>query len=1034
MATEPPDKKSEHPAKPDTPRKSEASIEAAMSAVQAGMTSTQAPPSSQQNSPTNQKHTDVSHGAPRQGTINIKEEVLTVLKKDEDASVANGNQVESTPQRGNFWILAIDPEVYDFHRRASPEEFISLNINLPEQLISVGDQILCWLSGDNSGIHGWLEIFEINGKESVDFVLNNKFRFPIPNLLTKKLIGTNHPLFEANHANLFDCDEVTFFDILFEAGRFGNRLPRYSATNLDAALSEETIKENEWLEPLKENMLDHGFTVFSLWQMGVYFRTQGLPSTDSKENDIYQQGLTLFVITDEGISFSGLTYQFKLLGQEALADEYLKQLQDIFPNTTLKDAPTSGDRDLVGLDGNPIPLGGPNFDWKNLVRATLDLEIEIQTNWEKIKSIFEQWEKDPDTRTINQFSDKGAGAEGLQFAHFALTDSWTTEDLLGYRDYALAASEFLNDERTKAPLAISIQAPWGAGKTSLMKMIQQELDPGYEAIKNSSISARTSYKQVTGALKKLGKPEADVQGHVTASPQGWISVWFNPWKYEESDQIWAGLADTIIRDFADRMSPGERELFYLDLNLRRIDSQALRNDIHKAMLTTTARWSFSCAALAVGVLAGIGDVIADSGVLGFLTQHLASTGVVGGALGAIAGYIKKNGESAASALPEYIRIPNYSEKLGFRQTAAEDIACVFRGHRDRDGVPAKIVIFIDDLDRCSPKKIANVFEAINHFVADRDLKCFVVLGMDGEIVSAALKKHYKDLFEEVPSNSRSSSIGWYYLDKFVQIPFVIPITDKDRLLALAQNAGKHQETPDNSETIARPTPIPPARRVYSKLLRFLSLLYSPFPYLGSGFDRFSRRMSARQHTKAIQEISEFSLASLQQNDDSADKRQWLEQKSKQLTNDELLQNIWDIAQWNFNNNPRTVKRCVNLTRFFYLIHGLRLKDGQPVPDKDALVRWIYFAFRWPDAARWVQSSKSTSPEDNEAPETLSKKRIAQLYNGARAADNETTIWNSDTDLGQEHLAQHPWIADDDLMAFCRDHFLHIQQHAGKGFW
>ena len=57
------------------------------------------------------------------------------------------------------------------------------------------------------------------------------------------------------------------------------------------------------------------------------------------------------------------------------------------------------------------------------------------------------------------------------------TDSWTLDDALGYRAYAHAIARFITHEQTGKPLCISIHAPWGGGKTSLMRMIQDKLDP-----------------------------------------------------------------------------------------------------------------------------------------------------------------------------------------------------------------------------------------------------------------------------------------------------------------------------------------------------------------------------------------------------------------------------------------------------------------------------------------------------------------------------------------------------------------------------
>ena len=81
----------------------------------------------------------------------------------------------------------------------------------------------------------------------------------------------------------------------------------------------------------------------------------------------------------------------------------------------------------------------------------------------------------------------------------ATSDLWTIEDKLGYTEYARAIYHFLNDPRTTPPLTISVQAPWGGGKTSLMRMIQQQIDPnGYQhALATSGPSLVDTLKATT---------------------------------------------------------------------------------------------------------------------------------------------------------------------------------------------------------------------------------------------------------------------------------------------------------------------------------------------------------------------------------------------------------------------------------------------------------------------------------------------------------------------------------------------------------
>jgi phospholipase C len=86
-------------------------------------------------------------------------------------------------------------------------------------------------------------------------------------------------------------------------------------------------------------------------------------------------------------------------------------------------------------------------------------------------------------------------------------DSWTTDDSLGHFTYAYAIYRFLTNRETKSPLAVSIQAPWGGGKTSLMRMIQVQLDPdALEQIDQTKAGATTDNgnASVKRILNELG--------------------------------------------------------------------------------------------------------------------------------------------------------------------------------------------------------------------------------------------------------------------------------------------------------------------------------------------------------------------------------------------------------------------------------------------------------------------------------------------------------------------------------------------------
>lgn len=79
----------------------------------------------------------------------------------------------------------------------------------------------------------------------------------------------------------------------------------------------------------------------------------------------------------------------------------------------------------------------------------------------------------------------------------------------------------------------------------------------------------------------------------------------------------------------------------------------------------------------------------------------------------------------------------------------------------------RMVIFIDDLDRCAPSSIASVIESISTLTGREGM--IFVLALDHDYVVTALENHYRKLGGEIE--------GDRYLEKIIQLPFWIPLPE-----------------------------------------------------------------------------------------------------------------------------------------------------------------------------------------------------------------------------------------------------------------
>ncbi|MFB9674193.1 P-loop NTPase fold protein [Streptosporangium vulgare] len=394
-------------------------------------------------------------------------------------------------------------------------------------------------------------------------------------------------------------------------------------------------------------------------------------------------------------------------------------------------------------------------------------------------------------------------------------DRWTTEDQLGHRVYAEAIAAFVRHPETRPPLTIGVKGPWGAGKTSLMRMIQDLLDPGAagdapspihlpgsraeRTLTNAEVLARTGRRPRENA----GRAEP---GPLPLRPSDWRpTVWFNPWMYQSGEQVWAGLAHEIITQVTRRLPRAERERFWLELNLSRIDREAVRRRAYHLAMTRLAP-------VALGLVATVvltGALLAAAALLpalgGLLGNAAAAVGSAGSALVVGAGAVRLArffGESADNAFRglvtqpdllgpgaadgfagEVAPAPGYRSRTGFLHLVQTDMRQVLdlvaTGERP-------LVVFVDDLDRCSPGTVAQVIEAINLFLAGEFPNCVFVLAMEPEVVVAHVEAAYPELAGTLPGGGRSG-LGWRFLEKIVQLPLSVPLLDDaDRLPAFVR--------------------------------------------------------------------------------------------------------------------------------------------------------------------------------------------------------------------------------------------------------
>lgn len=273
-------------------------------------------------------------------------------------------------------------------------------------------------------------------------------------------------------------------------------------------------------------------------------------------------------------------------------------------------------------------------------------------------------------------------------------DTETAEDLLGYRFHAKLLKDIVLDDNM-LPTSIGIFGNWGYGKSSLMLLMQKEVD-------------------IEIAKQKVAGKEWRV-----------LQVRFNGWQYENYESTKYSLIQVLLDSVESYLSADKGFFEKMDELLRRINL------------------------LKVGVL--LFKKYAWSQIPSEIKNHLPSS----------------------DELKKCIDVDNIDK---FRAEFVNDRTSLFvTSFRKlfesiiKDAQFKSVIVYIDDLDRCSSERMIDCIEAIKLFL-NVDHTAFV-LGADERMVELAIKEHY-------PVQDRNKSVIYSpfsdYLEKLIQIPYRLP--------------------------------------------------------------------------------------------------------------------------------------------------------------------------------------------------------------------------------------------------------------------
>lgn len=289
------------------------------------------------------------------------------------------------------------------------------------------------------------------------------------------------------------------------------------------------------------------------------------------------------------------------------------------------------------------------------------------------------------------------------------SDKETSKDLLGFNVHASLLKSVVTNEKN-LPITIGLYGDWGSGKSSVLEILKEQLKDDEET----------------------------------------VVVYFDGWTFESFDDAKIALIQGIVdeleknKKFLSKVGDGLSDLKDDFVKLKdSINWMRLLKATAKMLVPTIAAFSTGGASIIPTIALALKDnqnslnnIIEEGRLEEFLKQNV----------------VKEEEEKKYAAVRE------------FRSDFEKLI------QKSKQG---KVVILIDDLDRCLPRHIIDSLEAIKLFL--NVPKTAFVIAADEFIVSNAIKSEYKSLIDASnDGDGNREDLGKSYMEKFIQLPYHLP--------------------------------------------------------------------------------------------------------------------------------------------------------------------------------------------------------------------------------------------------------------------
>lgn len=285
-----------------------------------------------------------------------------------------------------------------------------------------------------------------------------------------------------------------------------------------------------------------------------------------------------------------------------------------------------------------------------------------------------------------------------------LTDNETRVDMLNNRAIANTIVKLIN-ESANHPISIGVHGDWGAGKSSILAMIEEQFP---------------------------SRKEDEI-----------VCIRFNGWKHQGFEDAKLALMSAILSEITRHREMTE-------------EAQSVAKKLWKNINWISV--AKTVGSVACSVASGVPPINLLTGLLDRLKSDVKDSEKVLGAIDSVGNYLDEAKVFEDISLSkEFHEFQESFEKL-LEETNIK-----------------KLIILIDDLDRCLPTVTIETLEAVRLFLFSKSTA--FVIAADEAMIEYAVGSYFPDYPAE-ENHSNGYQYSKRYLEKLIQVPFRIPVLGK----------------------------------------------------------------------------------------------------------------------------------------------------------------------------------------------------------------------------------------------------------------